>query len=79
MAQKITEFELPDFWASALINGDESGYTEKDLEEINLFLERHPDIGYCVGVGEESYFKYGNDGTHLGCNTSVFTFIKHTQ
>lgn len=79
MEHTFTDFELPTHWASALINADESGLEESDIAEMDLFLERHPDIGSCVGVSEESYFKWGNDGTPLGCDTSVFTFIKHSD
>ena len=30
---------LPDFWGSALVNGDYSGLEKEDMKELNLFME----------------------------------------
>jgi len=64
-------YNLPTYWACALINGDYEGLTLDEEQDLNTFLkEENP--GYCVEVSEESYFGRYNG---LGCDMSTYTFI----
>jgi len=55
---------LPSCYASALINGDFSGLSDEDEDELNKWFERAKP-GLCVGCSEESYFTHGHD---MNCN-----------
>jgi hypothetical protein len=68
---KTETYTLPAHWASYLINGDESGYSEKELFEIEGFCR---DLGPCIDVGEEDEFSWHNDANNLGGSVAVFTF-----
>jgi len=37
---KTIAYKLPSFWASALINCDESGMSDKDIEQMELWLQK---------------------------------------
>ncbi len=68
---------LPEYWASALINADYSGLEDSEIQEIEEFETNNRQPGcafYCVGCSEESYFKWSNDATNLGCNVLDYTF-----
>lgn len=70
---EIETYELPMYWASALINGDYSGMGDQDEIELNKWLN---DVqpGSCVEVSEESYFgRFHN----IGCDMSTYSFIKY--
>lgn len=72
----LRRFELPVYWASCLINGDDSGTDEKELAAINAFIAKEDLQGWhCTEVSERSWFQWGNDGTNLGCETARFTFV----
>ena len=55
--QAIT-YELPAYWASALVNDDWSGYDSAELEEITNWLLQNgnPNI---VSVGESFVGRFG--------------------
>ena len=71
---------LPAHWASALFNGDETGYEEDDLEAMEAFedymLEEH---GSCEAVEmEDDGFSYHHDASCYGvggCDVARYTFI----
>lgn len=44
---------LPAYWASSLINGDDSGLDDADLREIKAFEAEHPYYGPCLGCTDE--------------------------
>lgn len=69
--EEIT-YILPVYWASAIINGDDSGLSEEDIQQLNDWSEKegHPNI---VSVGEESYFSHSNDATNLGGDVAEYT------
>jgi len=78
---------LPDFWASAIINGDESGLEDEDIEKLNDFIEYWKDDIYidradipsdenaCI----ESHFMEYHDAQRFGvlacdCFEYIFTY-----
>jgi hypothetical protein len=72
--EPFEEYTLPSHWASSLINGDDSGQSDEDIEEIYNFLQREK-LGYCAGVSEESYFQHGHDANRKqGAEVSTFIF-----
>jgi len=77
---RMEQYELPAHWASALINGDDSGLEEEDLIALEKF-ERYMALVYkqcwCVDVGEETWFSNYHDATKFGvlpCDVALFTF-----
>ena len=40
---KFYSLYLPNFWGSALVNGDYSGLEDEDIKELNLFMEHWQD------------------------------------
>lgn len=69
----IYKYELPSHWASAPINNDYSGLEDNDVSDIDKFFAKY-NPGHCVDVVGEPYFKWGNQGTHLGCDTLTYLF-----
>jgi len=67
---------LPAYWASALINGDESGMEESDIARMDNWLNKN-NPGSCIGCSEEQYFKHSNDATNLGGDVLEYTFAKY--
>jgi len=78
---------LPDFWASAIINNDESGLENEDIEKLNDFIEYWKDDIYidradipsdenaCI----ESHFMKYHDAQRFGvgacdCFEYIFTY-----
>jgi len=66
-------YTLPAYWASALINGDYSGYEDDEIAEIQEFERLH---GCCVGCGDDSWFSWQNDVNKLGGDVQEFYFQK---
>ena len=62
-------FELPIYWASALVNGDESGLSEEDEKALDRFV-RYMVTMYghctCVDVEEDVYFSRYHDAIQFG-------------
>jgi hypothetical protein len=74
-------FNLPRHWASALINGDYSGYEDEDVNAIMAFTvwmvaEYHS--CWCISCGDdEDDFRWYHDATRFGvlaCMTTDFVF-----
>ena len=57
---KITEYTLPEYWASALINGDYSGLAEEEAAALEAWLEDEKP-GLCVGCTDEREFRSRHD------------------
>jgi hypothetical protein len=89
MSIETVEFVLPVYWASYLVNGDDSGITEEERAEIDSFIDgaevgaivkdgalvSAKRVAGCVEVSEESYFSWWNDAfTGLGGDVAAFTF-----
>jgi hypothetical protein len=77
---QIETYLLPSHWASALVNGDVTGYEEDDLNAIILFTDamvRCHGRCWCVNVDEEESFTHYHDARRYGvlaCNCTEFTF-----
>lgn len=67
-------FTLPAHWASALINGDESGLTDEECTEIAGWLESHPELGECISCDDDPEFRTKNDAGTLACDCLTFEF-----
>lgn len=73
-------FTLPTHWASALINGDLSGYESDDLEAIREFtgdMVHQYGSCHCIDVGEDVNFIRHHDASVYGvlaCDCSTYTF-----
>ena len=65
---------LPVYWASYLINADDSGLSEDELDVINEWLiqENNPDF---VDVSEDSWFSWHNDVNLVGGDVAEYTAI----
>jgi hypothetical protein len=72
------EARLPSHWASLIVNGDESGYEEDEMEEIADTL-RSLDVWAhrCVEVGDEAEFELAPSYMPwlLAGSYSTFTFL----
>lgn len=75
-------FMLPEFWASYFVNGDASGYTTRDLDQMNSFENYMVGVyGACwcldVAIDFGDDFRAHHDATEFGvlaCNVVEFTF-----
>ena len=79
-ANGIVKIDAPAYWASALINGDESGMEESEVSEMEAWLKAE-DLteADCVDCGEESgfgQFYFRVQGRNLGCDLVGYTFHK---
>jgi hypothetical protein len=78
---KTETLQLPVFWAPALINGDYTGYSDVEAEQILEFerdmIAEHGQC-WCLGLEEEnSWFTFSHDAERygvLGCDVANFTF-----
>ena len=68
---------LPAYWASALVNGDTSGLTDEDAQDVARFLEDNPHFGECLYCSETPEFARYN-GLLTEC--LVYTFpVRFTE
>jgi len=66
---------LPAYWASYLINGDESGIESEDMFYCDEFLAKH-NLPSPVSCSEESWFAYHNDSNNrLAGDVLEYTFL----
>ena len=69
---KIETYTLPAYWASYLINGDASGYSDEEIAEIDDFRAGK---GRCEGCSDETEeFSWRNDANKLGGMVTEFYF-----
>lgn len=77
--EKRVQYLLPSRLAPYLINGDNSGYEDSDIQEIDEFIKAH-NLGGCIGCDGlediEPWFTHSNDMNNLGDNVYNFTFIQ---
>ena len=63
------QYTLPDWSLCYLVNGDSSGLTDSETEQIDRYCESEPAIAAgTFTVMSEPYFAHGNDICSLGCN-----------
>lgn len=73
MKIKTETFLLPVHWASYLINGDASGYTDAEQAEVQEWEVAHAP-GPCIGCDNTAELSYlGDDGVGM-CERAVYTF-----
>lgn len=74
---QIISLRLPAHWASYLINGDHSGLSTKEKQEIDSFIgdyETMHNMTIACLECEESYFAHRNDANNIGGEVSEFLF-----
>ena len=77
---QIETFQLPDFWASALINGDTSGLSDEDEQALENFTNSMiKDYGSCLAIDctYEPHFSKFHDASSFGvlaCDVLKFSF-----
>lgn len=75
-----TTYILPNFWASALMNDDTSGFDDEEQEQFEDFckdMDKYYATWHCVDITEDVGFKRWHDAAPygvLGCDTSTFVF-----
>lgn len=75
-SETLKRFELPAYWASYLINGDDSGISAEDKEQCDQFLKSEElESWTCADCSQESHFAHSNDATNLGGDVLEYTFI----
>ena len=76
----MIKYDLPAHWAAALINGDDSGLDEDDVEALEAFTaDMVAEYGQCWAIdcnGEPSFTAYHDAKPYgvLACETLTFTF-----
>jgi hypothetical protein len=72
------EFTLPNHWACPLINGDETGLDEAELDSFYEFCFNELENLHCVDVKDDSTFVKYHDAMQyaLAGDCSTFTFMK---
>jgi hypothetical protein len=73
MGIKTETFTLPAYWASALINGDRSGMSDEDEQEMDAWLAQSETKG-CIGCSDEQWFAWRNDANTMGGDVMDYTF-----
>lgn len=79
---KTLELELPAHWASALVNGDETGFCNDEQFEFDLFVKWMTDkygSCWCINVSDngDGNFRHDHDASYFGtlaCDVATFTF-----
>lgn len=71
---RTVKFTLPAYWASALINSDNSGMSDEDEVALNQWLDAHLEIGPVLSCSDESEFRAFHDAPGLACDCLVYTF-----
>lgn len=72
-------YQLPTFWATALMYGEYDGLNEDEEKSIDVFLNEHPDI-QLVSVEDDVHFASWHDATQYNVlPTEVCTFIFHSM
>lgn len=74
------DYTLPVHWASALINGDDSGLDDDEQDALDEFVndmvQQHGKC-YCIGVKEDTNFVKYHDAEIYGilaCDCATFVF-----
>lgn len=74
---ELLKYTLPIYWASYLINGDDSGLEPGEKDEIDAFLESE-NISI-LDVSEYQPFTWWNDATDIGGEVAKYTAIKKPE
>ena len=69
---KFETVTLPASWAGALINGDASGLTDEELDDLDDWCEMN--VARCVGCDGESVLARSPSGLLTLCRVYTFDF-----
>ena len=75
---KTETYLLPSFWASALINADESDMNDEDIRAMDEWLSENSP-GWCTGCSNEAsdFTPFHDASNHvLACDCLTYTFDK---
>lgn len=73
MKKEIFEFICPVYFLGYIINGNQEGLTDEEIERINNVLS-----GYCCfSASEDIFFSYRNDFFSLGADCATLTALKN--
>lgn len=76
-SETLQRFMLPAYWASYLINGDDSGISPEDKSACDAFTKREELKEWtCADCSSESSFAHTKDATNIGGDVLEYTFIK---
>ena len=91
---ETADFVLPAYWASYLINGDDSGQTVGETAEIDRWVNQcevdaivtegvtvsAKHLAGCLNVSDDTRFSWWNDANNgLGGDVETFTFLLTEQ
>lgn len=73
---ELIEYTIPTWALSSLINGDDSGLKDEDIEKIDKFVaevvDTYGNANFMLGEeSEESHFSYFNDIDRLGSDVTI--------
>jgi len=72
---EIVTYILPSYWASYLLNGDESGIQSEDMYFCDEFLAKH-NLPSPVSCSDESWFAHRNDSNNrLAGDVLTYSFL----
>lgn len=72
---QVVKYTLPAYWASYLINGDDSGIESEDVYYADKFMAEN-NLPMPVSCSEESWFAHSNDSSNrLAGDVLEYTFL----
>ncbi len=76
ISDELVEYSIPTWAVSSLINADDSGLEDEDIEKINKFVDKvvatHGNAFFMLGEkSEESNFEFYNDIDRLGSDVTI--------
>lgn len=75
MAIEVIKYRLPVYWAGALINGDYTGLSDEEEQEINDFLKQAEGSPVSVEWETEGFYRC-NDANSMAGDCADFIFHK---
>ncbi len=72
---KAQTYVLPAYWASYLINSDDSGMSPRDKEDCHAFLSRHVLNRHLFVDCSDQWSQGGNDANSLYGDVCTFTYM----
>lgn len=75
---EIIRYRLPIYWACALINGDYSGLSEEEIQEIDAFLKKAEGYPVDVDLKTQGFYRCNDAGTLPG-ECADFIFHKYND
>ena len=74
MAIEVIKYRLPVYWAGALVNGDYTGLSDEEEQEINNFLKQTDGYPVSVEWETEGFYSHNDANSIAGdCADLFFT------